>query len=134
VRASLGRGSRSGGGEPISSPPLTLAAPSPIPLWLQPPPPSLFPFVAATPPLSLSFSPQVIAAPPPNPSRPPPLHGASSPLGTPSCGCESSIGVWRKEEGRMEGGKEEPKVILRSFFLVFVLQSNCLHVYLCESV
>ena len=34
----------------------------------------------------------------------------------------------------MEGGKEEPKVILRSFFLVFVLQSNWLHVYLCDLV
>jgi hypothetical protein len=74
----------------------------------------LFPFVAATPPppsLPLLL-PQVIAAPPLNPSRPPPpLHGAASPLGTPSCGCESSIGVWREEEGRKEGGKEEPKVV-----------------------
>jgi hypothetical protein len=98
MRASLGCGSRSDDGEP-TYPPLTLAAPSPIPLcW---PPPSL--------PLLL---PQVIAAPPLNPSRPPPpLQGAASPLGTPSCGCESSIGVWREEEGRREGGKEEPKVV-----------------------
>jgi hypothetical protein len=100
---------------PLPYSPLVAAAP-PLPyspLW---PPPSL------SLPLLL---PQVIAAPPLNPSRPPPpLYGAASPLGTPTCGYESSIGVWREEEGRKEGGKEEPKVILRSFFLVFVLRSN----------
>jgi hypothetical protein len=44
------------------------------------------------------------------------------------------MGVWREEEGRKEGGKEEPKVIFVIIFVVFVLQSNWLHVYLCDLV
>ena len=40
-----------------------------------------------------------------------------------------SIGVWREEEGR-----EEPKVNSCLTFVVFVLQSIGLCVYLCESV
>jgi hypothetical protein len=106
VRASLGRGSRSGGGEPISFPPLTLAAPpshSPTPLAATP---SLFlssTLAAAPIPLLL---PQVIAAPPLNPSRPPPLplKGGASPLGVRRVGASLPLefGGRKKEEKKEE--------------------------------
>jgi hypothetical protein len=96
--------------EAHSFPPQNPSRPSPIPLWLQPPPP-LFPFVGRRP-LSLPLLlPQVIAALPLYPSRPTSSPRCSLPAWYPSCGCESSIGVWREEEGRKEGGKEEPKVV-----------------------
>jgi hypothetical protein len=124
VRASLGRGSRSGGGEPISSPPL----------W--PPPPSLFlssTLAAAPIPLLL---PQVIAAPPLNPSRP--LHLFLSKVEPPRL---VSV-VWvRVFHGSLEGGRRKKrrrkggtKGDFCDHFVVFVLQSNWLHVYLCDLV
>lgn len=39
--------------------------------------------------------------------------------------------VWREEEGRKEGGTQGD---FRDHFVVFVLQSNWLHVYLCDLV
>jgi hypothetical protein len=69
------------------------AAPSPLP-WTPPHP------------LSHLLLPQTLAATTTqNPSRPhPPLSEVQpSPLGSPSCGCELSIGVWREEEGRRKG-------------------------------
>jgi hypothetical protein len=123
-------------GSPLVLSPLNPSRP-PIPLWFAAASPFPLPLLAAAPPLSPSRSSpsdcsttsSTLDAPPS-----PPLQGATSSLGSLSCGCDPSIGVWREEEGRKEGGKEEPKVILRSFFLVFVLQSDWLHVYLCESV
>jgi hypothetical protein len=60
MRASLGRGSRSGGGEPISSPPpLTLAAPpshSPTPLATAPPPSLFLSSTLAAAPIPLLFA------------------------------------------------------------------------------
>jgi hypothetical protein len=41
------------------------------------------------------------------------------------------MGVWREEEGRKEGGTQGD---FRDHFVVFVLQSNWLHVYLCDLV
>jgi hypothetical protein len=134
VRASLGRGSRSGGGEPISFPPLNPSRPLPLtppPLW--PPPPPLSSTLAAAPiPLLLL---QVIAAPPLNPSRPP--HLFLSKVEPPRL---VSV-VWvRVFHGSLEGGRRKKRRKrgtqgdFRDHFVVFVLQSNWLYVYLCNLV
>jgi hypothetical protein len=44
------------------------------------------------------------------------------------------MGVWREEEGRKEGRKGGTQGDFRDHFVVFVLQSNWLHVYLCDLV
>jgi hypothetical protein len=131
VRASLGRGSRSDGGEPISSP---LNPSRPLPLTLPPlwPPPLSSTLVAAPIPLLL---PQVIAVPPLNPSRP---HLFLSKVEPPRL---VSV-VWvRVFHGSLEGGRTKKRRRkggtqgdFRDHFVVFVLQSNWLHVYLCDLV
>jgi hypothetical protein len=121
-------------GSPLVSPlnpsrPLPLTPP---PLW---PPPSLFlsPTLAAAPiPLLL---PQVIAAPPLNPSRP---HLFLSKVEPPRL---VSV-VWvRVFHGSLEGGRRKKRrrkrgtqSDFRDYFVVSVLQSNWLRVYLCDLV
>jgi hypothetical protein len=101
VRASLGRGSRSGGGEPIS-PPLNPSRPLPLtppPLW-PPPLSSSLPLLQL--PQSLSFFPKrlqchpsTLAAP-----LPLPLQGGASPLGVRRVGASIpwEFGGRKKEE------------------------------------
>jgi hypothetical protein len=85
--------------------------------------PLLFPLECSRPPfshllgrpLSLSFFPRAAATTTQNPSpphSPPPLQGAALPLGSPSCGCELSIGVWREKEGRRKGRTQGEFVII----------------------
>ena len=76
----------------------------------------------------------MIAAPPLNPSPPPlPLQGGASPLGVRRVGASLpwEFGGRKKEEIRRKGGTQGD---FRDHFVVFVLQSNWLHVYLCDLV
>jgi hypothetical protein len=120
MRASLGRGSRSGGGEPISSPPpLTLAAPpshSPTPLATAPPPlSSSLPLLQ--PPQFLSSLLQPPTSPS-NPSRPlpqSPSQGAAPLLW--DLHLVAQIGELVEEEQRGEG--------ITQGDLVFILYLCC---------
>jgi hypothetical protein len=114
-----------------TNPPLTLAAAPLFPPW----------DVAAAP------SPLLSLGRPPSPIffllkplQPSPYKTLAPPHFSPSSKVQPSrvvlrrvaaisIGVWREE-----GGREEPKVNLWLTFVVFVLQSIGLCVYLCESV
>jgi hypothetical protein len=104
----LGRGSRS---SPLA--PLTLATPLFIPLECSRPPFSHL--LGLRPPLPLLL-PQELQPPPHKtlaaPIPPPPLQGAALLLGSPPCGCELSIGVWREEEGRRKGRTQGEFVII----------------------
>jgi hypothetical protein len=102
----LDRGSRT---DPLA--PLTLAAPFYFP-WSAVAPPSPICLAAPSPSPSsqeLQPPPHTTLAPP---MPPPPLQGAALPLGSPSCGCELSIGVWREEEGRRKERTQGEYVII----------------------
>jgi hypothetical protein len=96
--------------------PLTLAAPLPLPSPLDAAPSHLLP-------------PQTLAATTTqNPSPPPPLQGAALPLGSPSCGCELSVGVWREEEGRRKGRTQG------EFVIIFCCLCSAIKLIMCLSM
>jgi hypothetical protein len=108
--------------------PLTLAPPPPfLPLGLQPPPfPSPLPW---TPPPPISFLLKPLQPPPHKTlAPPPPLQGAALPLGSPSCGCELSVGVWREEEGRRKGRTQG------EFVIIFCCLCSAIKLIMCLSM
>jgi hypothetical protein len=96
--------------------------------------PLLFPLECSRPPfshllgrpLSLSFFPRAAATTTQNPSPPPPSPRCTLPLGSPSCGCELSIGVWREEEGRRNGRTQGEFVIIFCFLCATIKLIMCL--------
>jgi hypothetical protein len=138
----LGRWSWSGGGEPTSFPPKTLATPPSSPLvGSRPPfflwsPPCPFPLPSSLYPSVCSCLPHsqaLAAAIHFNPSRHPPhlLFSKCSPssFGSSSGWCKLQVENWW-EEGRRKGGTQGDLEVI----YVFVLKFNWLYVYLCESV
>jgi hypothetical protein len=122
-------------GSPLVPPPLNPRHPL-SPLVLQPSPPPLSLCWPPPPSLSLSFFPKRLQPPALNPSRPPspPLQGAALPAWFSDVWVRTFHWSWkggRKKKGRRKGRTQGDFVII---FFVFVLQSNWLHVYQCESV
>jgi hypothetical protein len=95
--------------------------PTSLPLTLP------FPLDSA-PPLSHLLPPQALAATSTqNPSRPP-LQGAALPLGSPLCGFELTIGVWREEEGRRKGRTQG------EFVIIFCCLCAAIKLIMCLSI